>query len=421
VNEHRVGADAFPGRHVADHSTKPPAATAATPGRPDPRVLVVLSALMAFGSIATDMYLPALPALGAALRADPGQIEMTLSGYLVGFSLGQLLWGPVGDRHGRRGPIAVGLALFVVGSVGCALSNTAWQMTGWRVVQAVGACAGPVLARAIVRDLYARERAAQVLSTLMLVMGIGPLLGPILGGQILAVWSWQGIFWALAGFGLLALVGLSTLPETLPRARRDPQRLGEALLGYVALARGPGLLGYALPGAFFYGGLFAHIAGTPFAYIDYYHVPPQAYGLLFGANVAGMMAANLLNARLVTRLGADRLLRLGTGGAAFAGLVLALDARFGWGGLAGLVIPLFLYVSMLGFVVANSVAGALAAFPHKAGAASALLGATHYGAGMLGTAMVGWFADGTPWTMGWIVGAGGVGRLSAAMLLVRRS
>jgi DHA1 family bicyclomycin/chloramphenicol resistance-like MFS transporter len=385
------------------------------------RFLVVLSALMAFGSIATDMYLPALPMLGTALRADPGQIEMTLSGYLIGFSLGQLLWGPVGDRYGRRGPIAVGLALFVVGSVGCALSGTAMQMVGWRVMQAVGACAGPVLARAMVRDLYARERSAQVLSTLMLVMGIGPLLAPLLGGQILAVWSWQGIFWILVGCGLLALVGLSTLPETLPRARRNTQPLGEALLGYVALARSPRLLGYALPGAFFYGGLFAHIAGTPFAYIDYHHVPPQAYGLLFGVNVAGMMAANLLNARLVARLGADRLLRLGTGGAAFAGVVLALDARFGWGGLAGLVAPLFLYVSMLGFIVANSVAGALATFPHRAGAASALVGAMHYGAGMLSTAMVGWFADGTPWTMGWIVGTGGIGSFLTAVLLVRRS
>ena len=385
------------------------------------RILVVLSALMAFGSIATDMYLPALPMLGTALRADPGQIEMTLSGYLIGFSLGQLLWGPVGDRYGRRGPIAVGLALFVVGSVGCALSGTAMQMVGWRVVQAVGACAGPVLARAMVRDLYARERSAQVLSTLMLVMGIGPLLAPLLGGQILAVWSWQGIFWILVGCGLLALVGLSTLPETLPRAQRNSQPLGEALLGYIALARSPRLLGYALPGAFFYGGLFAHIAGTPFAYIDYHHVPPQAYGLLFGVNVAGMMAANLLNARLVAQLGADRLLRLGTGGAAFAGVVLALDARFGWGGLAGLVAPLFLYVSMLGFIVANSVAGALAAFSHKAGAASALVGAMHYGAGMLSTAMVGWFVDGTPWTMGWIVGTGGIGSFLTAVLLVRRS
>jgi DHA1 family bicyclomycin/chloramphenicol resistance-like MFS transporter len=391
--------------------------TGAVGGR---RLLIVLGALMAFGSIATDMYLPALPTLGAVLHAGPGQIELTLSGYLVGFSLGQLLWGPLGDRYGRRGPIAVGLVLFAVGSAGCALSGTAAQMTSWRVVQAVGACAGPVLARAMVRDLHGRERAARMLSTLMLVMGIGPLLAPILGGQILAAWSWQGIFWILVGCGLLALAGLATLPETLPRAQRNPQPFGAALLGYVALARDPRLLSYALPGACFYGGLFAHIAGTPFAYIDHYQVPARAYGLLFGLNVIGMMAANMLNARLVTRLGADRLLRLGALGAALAGVVLALNARFGWGGLAGLVVPLFVYVSMLGFIVANSVAGALAAFPHRAGAASALVGALHYGAGMLGTAMVGWFADGTPWTMGWVVGAGGIGSALAAVVLVRR-
>ena len=384
------------------------------------RLLVILSALMAFTSLSTDMYLPALPALGAALGADPAQVAMTLSGYLVGFSLAQLLWGPVGDRFGRRGPVAVGLALFVAGSVGCALSGTAWQMTGWRVVQAVGACAGPVLARAMVRDLYARERSAQVLSTLMLIMGIGPILAPVLGGQILAVWSWRGIFWVLAGCGLLALAGLLALPETLPRERRNGQRLREALFGYLALARSSRLLGYAVAGGFFYGGIFAYIAGSPFAYIDFHHVPPQAYGLLFGVNVAGMMAANLLNTRLVMRIGADRLLRLGTAGAALAGLVLAVDARFGWGGLAGLAVPLFFYVSMLGFVVANSVAGVLAAFPHRAGAASALLGAMHYGGGMLSAAMVGWLADGTPWTMGWIVGAAGLGSLLSTVLLVRR-
>ncbi|MFL5337424.1 MAG: multidrug effflux MFS transporter [Geminicoccaceae bacterium] len=384
------------------------------------RMLVVLSALMAFTSLSTDMYLPALPALGAALNADPGQVAMTLSGYLVGFSLAQLLWGPVGDRFGRRGPVAVGLALFVAGSVGCALSGTAWQMTGWRVVQAVGACAGPVLARAMVRDLYARERSAQVLSTLMLIMGVGPILGPILGGQILALWSWQGIFWVLAGFGLLGLAGLLTLPETLPRERRNGQRLREALFGYLALTRSSRLLGYAVTGGFFYGGVFAYVAGSPFAYIDFYRVPPEAYGLLFGVNVAGMMAANLLNTRLVMRLGTDRILRFGAAGAALAGLVLALDARSGWGGLAGLLVPLFFYISMLGFIVANSVAGALAAFPHRAGAASALLGAVHYGVGMLGAAMVGWFADGTPWTMGWIVGAAGAGSLLSAAALVRR-
>jgi MFS transporter, DHA1 family, multidrug resistance protein len=383
------------------------------------RVLIVLSALMAFGAIATDMYLPALPSLTRALHAGPGAIELTISGYLVGFSLGQLLWGPIGDRYGRRMPIALGLVLFVIGSVGCALSDTAWQMIGWRVVQALGASAGPVLARAMVRDLYARERSAQILSTLMTIMAIAPLIAPMLGAQILTLWSWQGIFWTVGGFGLLALAGLLTLPETLPADRRNPQPLGQALAGYVELVRSPRLIGYALAGGFFYGGIFAYITGTPFAYIDYYHVPPQAYGLLFGLAIVGIMAANLLNTRLVARFGSDRVFRFGTGMAALAGITAALDTRFGWGGLTGLVASLLLYTSMSGLIVANSVAGALAAFPHKAGAASALVGAMHYGTAMLGAALVGWFADGTPWTMGWVIGLGGLGTFASAMLLVR--
>ena len=165
--------------------------------------------------------------------------------------------------------------------------------------------------------------------------------------------------------------------------------------------------------------MYAYLAGTPFAYIEYYHVPPQAYGLLFGVNIAGMMAANLINTRLVMRLGSDQMFRFGAAVAAMAGIALAVDSRFGWGGLAGLVVPLFCYVSMLGFIVANSVAGALAAFPHKAGAASALVGAMHYGTGIFTASMVGWFADGTPAPMGWIVGLGGIGTLATVLLLVR--
>ena len=383
------------------------------------RLIVILSGLMAFASISTDMYLPALPALSQAFHTDPGRIQLTLSGFLVGFSLGQLLWGPIGDRYGRRTPIAAGVVLFIVGSAGCALSGSAAAMTGWRVVQAVGACAGPVLARAMVRDLYARDRSAQMLSTLMLVMGVAPLLGPILGGQVLAVWSWRGIFWVLVALGLVGLVSLLALPETLPQNRRTSQGVRDALFSYVGLVRQRRLLGYAVSGGCFFGGIYAYLAGTPFAYIEYYRVPAQAYGLLFGINIAGMMAANLVNSRLVMRVGTDRLFRIGTAVAALAGIVLAANARTGFGGLPGLVVPLFFYVSMLGFIVANSVAGALSAFPHKAGAASALVGAMHYGTGIFTAAMVGWFADGTPWAMGWIIALAGCGAFASAMLLVR--
>ena len=386
--------------------------------RHDLRILAILSLLMGFASISTDLYLPAMPEMGRALHADAGAIELTISGYLIGFSLGQLLWGPIGDRYGRRAPVAIGLVLFVLGSAGCALSASAWQMVGWRVVQAVGACAGVVLARAMVRDLYEGNRAAQMLSTLMTVMAIAPLLGPILGGQILVLASWQAIFWTLVGVGLLTLAALFALPETLAPDRRNHEPLGRAIAAYVLLIRQRRLIGYAGAGGFFYGGVYAYIAGTPFAYISYYHVPPQLYGLLFGVGIVGIMGTNLINMRLVMRLGSVRLLRAGTSGTAFAAVVLAIDARTGWGGLMGLAVPLFVFVGLAGFIVANSVAGALSSFPQRAGAVSALIGALQYGTGILGSAMVGAFADGTPWPMGWVIALAGIGSALCAWLLV---
>src|SRR3954451_20920577 len=172
-------------------------------------------------------------------------------------------------------------------------------MMGWRVVQAVGACAGVVLARAMVRDLYSGERSAHMVSALMTVMAVAPLLGPLLGGQILAVAGWRAIFWTLVGVGVATLAALFTLPETLPPERRNVEPLGRAISNYGTLLRQRRLIGYAATGGFFYSGIFAYIAGTPFAYISYYHVPPQLYGLLFGAGIVGIIAANLINARLV--------------------------------------------------------------------------------------------------------------------------
>jgi DHA1 family bicyclomycin/chloramphenicol resistance-like MFS transporter len=361
-----------------------------------------------------------MPAIGKALGASTGLMEFTISGYLIGFSLGQLLWGPISDRYGRRLPVALGLVLFVIGSAGCALSYTGGAMIGWRVVQALGACASVVLARAMVRDLYAGHRAAQMMSTLLTVMAIAPLLGPIVGAQILQLGSWRAIFWTLVGVGIATLLALFTLPETLPPGQRNHEPLTRALANYLQLLRHRRVMGYAGTGGFFYGGRFAYLAATPFAYINFYHVPPRFYGLLFGTGIVGIMAANLLNARLVMRLGSDALLRAGTAGAAFAGLVLVLDARTGWAGLAGLAVPLFFFLAATGFIVANSIAGALADFPGRAGSVSALVGAVHYGSGIVGSALVGLCADGTPWPLGWVVGLSGIGAAACAWFFLPR-
>jgi len=393
------------------HSNSHGDTSTAEPAAPGWYVLAVLSLLMGFASISTDLYLPAMPAMRRSLHADAGMVEFTISGYLIGFSLGQLLWGSIGDRYGRRISVAIGLFLFVIGSAGCALAGDVKAMIGWRMVQALGACASVALSRAMIRDLYEGNRAAQMLSTLITVMAIAPLIGPLVGGQIVAMAGWRAIFWTLVCIGLVTLAMIYTIPETLPVMRRNHESLGLAMLRYAELFRHRRLLGYAGTGGFLYAGMFAYVAGTPFAYIDYYHVPAQFYGLIFGIGVIGIMGANILNSRLVVRFGYDRMLLIGTVVAALSAVVTTLEARTGWGGLWGLVVPLFLFISTTGFVVANSITGALADFPERAGAVSALIGAIQYGSGIVGSGLVGVFADGTPWPMGWVIGVCGVGSL----------
>ncbi|WP_051309043.1 Bcr/CflA family multidrug efflux MFS transporter [Desulfogranum japonicum] len=384
-------------------------------------VLGVLSLLMGFASISTDLYLPAMPAMSRSLGADHGTIELTISGYLIGFSFGQLVWGPISDRYGRRPSTATGLLLFVIGSAGCAMAGDAHVLIGWRIVQALGACSCVALSRAMIRDLYDGNRAARMLSILITVMAIAPLIGPLVGGQIVLIAGWRAIFWFLVSIGVLTCIALWTIPETLPESRRNNAPLIHSISGYVRLLCDRRVLGYAGTGGFYYAGMFAYIAGTPFAYIDYYHIPEERYGLLFGLAVAGIMGANMLNTRLVMRHGYDKILHLGALSAFITAIMVTVAAGTGWGGLWGLVIPLFLFVSTSGLIVANSVTGALAHFPERAGAVSALVGAIHYGSGIMGSALVGILADQTPWPMGLVIGVTGLGCVLSTLCLLKQS
>ncbi|WP_236018970.1 multidrug effflux MFS transporter [Geomonas propionica] len=386
--------------------------------RPGWYVLGVLSLLMGFASISTDLYLPAMPLMSSSLHADTGMIEWTISGYLVGFSFGQLLWGPLSDRYGRRLAVGSGLILFVLGSVGCALSSDALTLIGWRVVQALGACASVALSRAMVRDLYEGTKAAQMLSTLITVMAVMPLVGPLLGGQIVSVSGWRAIFWFLVAVGLVTLGALCTIPETLPLRNRNTEPLGRALLSYFELLRNRRLLGYLGAGGFLYAGMFAYVAGTPFVYISYYHFPARLYGLLFGMGIIGIMGANILNRWLIGRFGYDRILVAGAIAASATGMWAGFAAHSGLGGLWGLVMPLFLFASTTGLIVANSITGALVDFPQRAGAVSALTGAVQYGSGIFGSGLVGLWGDGTPWPLGLVVALSGVGCLLSTVLLL---
>lgn len=382
-------------------------------------LLATLAVLLGFASISTDLFLPALPTMQSALGTSEGTLQFAISGYLLGFGFGQLFWGPFSDRFGRRGPVALGILVFVIGSAGCALSTDGWQLVGWRVVQALGASAGVALARAMVRDLYDRDRAAKVLSTLMTVMAVAPLLGPTVGAQILALSSWRAIFWTLVAIGTGTALAILTVPETLPRQNRYGGTAWQAIAGYRSVLSNRTLLGYAAAVGFYYVGVFANIAGGAFAYISYHGLSPQSYGLVFSAGVFGLMAANFANARLVTRVGSNRMLLVGAIGAAVFGVALVIVTSTDFGGVGGLVVAQFLFTAMNGLILANGVAGALASVSERVGAASAVVGAIQYGSGMVGSAAVALLANGTPVPMGSVMALAGIGCLANVLVASR--
>ncbi|WP_233959046.1 multidrug effflux MFS transporter [Pectobacterium versatile] len=362
--------------------------------------IAILSALMAFTSLSTDIYLPAMPIMAKDLQ---GNAELTITGFLIGFCIAQLIWGPLSDHLGRRIPLFIGMVLFIIGSVGCALSTDMSQIVFWRVFQALGACTGPMLARAMIRDLFSRTRAAQMLSTLIIVMAIAPIAGPLLGGQLIKVTSWHAIFWLLAVIGIAMLISLRWLPETLPADRRVKASLPSAFRNYYSLLTNANFMRFTLCLTFYYVAAYAFITGSAFVYITYFGIDPQHYGWLFALNIVGVMGMSVVNRRLVQRYSLERLLKFAMLIAAAASFVLAIGTKLHIGGIILIVVSVFVFFSMNGIIAATSTAAALDAVPNMAGSASALIGSLQYGSGIISSLLLALLSDGTPWTMAWII------------------
>lgn len=378
-------------------------------------LVLILSALMAITSLSTDIYLPAMPVMATDLQGDA---ELTITGFLIGFCIAQLVWGPVSDHFGRRLPLFIGMVLFIAGSVGCALSTDIVQIVFWRVFQALGACTGPMLARAMIRDLFSRTRAAQMLSTLMIIMAVAPIAGPLIGGQMIKVTSWHTIFWLLAIIGVLMLVSLFWLEETLPAEKRVKASLSGAFANYAILLRNASFMRFTLCLTFYYVAAYAFITGSPFVYIRYFGVDPQHYGWLFAVNIIGLMAVSVVNRRLVHRYPLESLLRFAVFAATLAAVILAAATGFGFGGIGLIIVAVFVFFSMNGIIAATSTACALDAVPNVAGSASALMGSLQYGSGIISSLLLALLSDGTPWTMGWIMAVFTLA--SAGMALITR-
>lgn len=377
-------------------------------------LLLTMGALIAFAPMSIDMYLPALPGMARDLDSTPAAAQLTVAAFFVGLALGQLVYGPLSDRIGRRKPVLFGIGLFLLATVGCALAPTMESLIAFRFVQALGGCAGVVVSRAIVRDRCDHQESARVFSILMLIMGVAPILAPLAGGYIDQAAGWRAIFWVLFGFATLtaaavvALVPESRSDQTALRARSETPAAG-----YLALLTNPGVLGYVLVGGLASSAMFTYIAASSELLIEGYGVPAERFGWIFGANAAGIIGASQLNRWLLRRYRADAVLQAALIMGVVAGAILALCAFTGAGGLLGILVPLFFAVAVHGLGSPNAVAGAMAMDPHRAGSLSALVGSIQFGLGAGAAALAGVFHDGTARPMAAII----VGCLVAALAI----
>ncbi|WP_060515569.1 multidrug effflux MFS transporter [Pseudomonas sp. NBRC 111132] len=383
------------------------------------RMVLILGALSAFGPLAIDFYLPAFPAMAQAFATDEKHVQATLAAYFLGLSIGQLAYGPVADRFGRRLPLMFGVTLFTLASLACAYAPNLDTLVLARFVQALGGCAGMVLSRAIVSDKCDPVASAKVFSQLMLVMGLAPILAPMLGGVLVNLAGWQSIFLALSLFSAGCLLAVSLgLPESLPE-HIPRQPLSGALRQYLRLLADRAFLGHALTGGIAIAGMFAYIAGSPFVFIKLYGVPAEHYGWLFGTNAAGFILVAQVNARLLARRGPAFLLARAVWLYLVAGLVLLGVAALRPAQLWPLLIPLFICIASLGCIIPNASACAMSGQGARAGSASALMGCVQFSVAAGAAALVGLLHDGSAVPMAMVISLCGALVVSVALLTRR--
>lgn len=374
----------------------------------------LLAALTAVGPISTDMYLPSLPDIARQLAASPAQVQLTISAYLIGFAIGQIFYGPVCDRHGRKPVLLGAVALFCAASLVCALSTSIEMLIVARAVQALGGSGAVVVTRAIVRDLYSGARAGRELSLIGSVMALAPVLAPVIGGLLQVSFGWRSVFLALVAVGLTgAGIVWRLLPETLATRAREPMSASSMLASYAIVTRHPAYRAYLGLSTLSYAGLFAWISGASFVLQNLYGLSPFNFGIVFALGALGYMAGASLAARFVLRLGLDRTIGIGCGLHALGGLGAVAAVALGLTSALSLVLPVAVYLAGLGMVLPQSMAGALTPFPERAGAASSLFGFTQQSAAAVCGAVVGWLLGHSAWPV-----AGGVAAMGCAALIL---
>jgi DHA1 family bicyclomycin/chloramphenicol resistance-like MFS transporter len=386
-------------------------------------LVVMLGAMTAFAPMAIDMYLPSLPAIAEGLSATAGQAQATVAAFFAGMALGQFIYGPASDRYGRRKPLLVGMVIYIAASVACALATSPEMLIGARFVQALGGCAGGVVARAIIRDQFDHTETARMLSLMMLIMGVAPILAPLLGGVLLGLAGWRANFWVLAGFGVaVGSAVLWRLKESRSEATAAQARSETPLRAYAQLFRQRRLIGYLLAGALNGATLFTYISASPSLLIGIYGISPQDFGWVFGLNAFGIIGANQVNRYILRRRTPDQVLATASLVSAGLAALLALTAVTGLGGMWGVLTLLFALLASYGFMQGNTTAGALSVDPLRAGSVSALTGAASFAAGAVAASVSAALYDATARPMALIMLATMAGSAVAlhALALPRR-
>jgi len=377
------------------------------------RNAVTLGLLSAIGPFAIDMYLPALPAIGRSLAADSGAVQMSLTVFFIAVSLGQSFYGPLSDMIGRKAPLYLGLILFSIASVGCALAPTIGVLIAFRFLQGIGACAGMVIPRAIVRDLHTGIDAARLMSLLMLVFSISPILAPLTGSFIIQLAGWRTVFWVVLVAAIVGCAILGTLRETRPPAERAKSSVRRAVTAYGVLLRDRHFLGLAFIGATGISSFFVYLSNSPFVLIEHYHLSPRLYSVCFSVNAASFFAVAQLTGWLGARYGLRRIVRSAV--IVYAAVMLSLLALFASGvdRLDVLLPLLFIGFGCLGLVIPTTAVLALEEHGEIAGTASALMGTVQFVTGAVIMLIVGAFLNGTALPM--VAGIAGCAALALAL------
>ncbi|MGY2132123.1 multidrug effflux MFS transporter [Hymenobacter sp. HD11105] len=359
-------------------------------------LILILGSLSALGPFSIDMYLPGFPAIAEDLNTTAARVTLSLSSFFIGISAGQLLYGPLLDRFGRKKPLYVGLLVYVLASVGCAVIHTIDGLIVLRLVQAIGSCAAGVASVAMVRDLFPVKDSAKVFALIMLVIGLSPMIAPTAGSYVTTAFGWQAVFIVLAAMGLLLLVAtFFWLPDTYKPDVTMSLKPRPILTNFWTVLREPQFYTYTFTGAVSFCGLFAYVAGSPLLFMDIFGVDARAYGWIFAFLSVGLIGSSQVNSVLLRRYQNEQLVFVALICQVFTGLALLICTSFGWIGLEGTIALLFLFLCCLGFSSPNTAALSLAPFSRNAGSASALMGAIRMGMGALASMAVSIFSNHT--------------------------